>query len=210
MMSNTWGIIIEDATNIEIKSNEIHGNFIGIALISSFENEVSGNKLYAQDAEAIRMLGCEDNTISSNDLRNNFRGMYMISSSFNLITSNNFTNCGLSGIDFNRCSHDNHVYHNNFVTDRTEPDFEGYAIADDDEIDQNHWDDGYPSGGNYWDDYTGVDLYSGENQDVPGSDGIGDTPYSVLNWDEISRDFFFAEYNVDRYPLTDPWSPEDG
>ena len=43
----------------------------------------------------------------------------------------------------------------------------------------NIWDSGYPPGGNHWDDYPGVDLNSGPNQDIPGSDGIGDTPYNI-------------------------------
>jgi hypothetical protein len=41
------------------------------------------------------------------------------------------------------------------------------------------WDDGYPSGGNYWSDYAGADAFSGPDQDVPGSDNIGDTPYQI-------------------------------
>jgi hypothetical protein len=57
---------------------------------------------------------------------------------------------------------------------------------------QRPWDDGYPSGGNYWSDYTGVDLYSGVNQDEPGSDRIGDTPYVF-------------DYHQDNYPLMEPW-----
>jgi hypothetical protein len=48
----------------------------------------------------------------------------------------------------------------------------------------NTWDIGYPSGGNYWDDYKGVDV-TGDN--------IGDTPYYIL-----------ANDNVDRYPLMTP------
>jgi len=48
----------------------------------------------------------------------------------------------------------------------------------------NAWDDGYPSGGNYWSDYTGVDA---------DGDGIGDTPYVI------------DENNTDRYPLMNPW-----
>ena len=59
----------------------------------------------------------------------------------------------------------------------------------------NFWDDGYPSGGNYWSNYTGVDLYSGSDQDETGSDGIGDTAH------EIDAD------NRDRYPLMNPWTP---
>ena len=45
----------------------------------------------------------------------------------------------------------------------------------------NEWDNGYTYGGNYWDDYTGADNYKGAAQDEPGSDGIGDTPYIILN-----------------------------
>lgn len=58
-----------------------------------------------------------------------------------------------------------------------------------------NWDNGYPSGGNYWSDYKGVDLYSGPYQNITGCDGIGDTPYII------------DEYNVDRYPLMNPWTP---
>lgn len=42
----------------------------------------------------------------------------------------------------------------------------------------NLFNDVYPEGGNYWGDYLGVDLHKGPNQDEPGPDGIGDTPYS--------------------------------
>jgi hypothetical protein len=58
----------------------------------------------------------------------------------------------------------------------------------------NVWDDGYPSGGNYWSNYTGVDVKSGPNQDQPGSDGIGDSPHVI------------DANNKDNYPLTKRWS----
>jgi parallel beta-helix repeat protein len=54
----------------------------------------------------------------------------------------------------------------------------------------NAWDNGYPSGGNYWSDYNGTDLFSGQYQNVTGSDGIGDAPYDI----QIG--------NQDRYPFT--------
>jgi len=57
---------------------------------------------------------------------------------------------------------------------------------------ENTWDDGYPSGGNYWSDYSGTDQFGGPNQDQPGADGIGDIPYVI---DENSRD---------SYPLMSP------
>jgi hypothetical protein len=62
----------------------------------------------------------------------------------------------------------------------------------------NSWDDGYPSGGNYWSDYAGIDEKSGPNQDSIGSDGRGDTQY-ILDGD-----------NRDKYPLMNPWSSPVG
>jgi parallel beta-helix repeat protein len=79
----------------------------------------------------------------------------------------------------------NRIYHNNFIDNQQNARDDFLSI----------WDDGYPSGGNYWDDYAGSDLYCGPNQDVPGSDGIGDTPYAISGGS-----------NQDRYPLMNPWS----
>jgi hypothetical protein len=58
------------------------------------------------------------------------------------------------------------------------------------------WDDGYPSGGNYWSDYAGIDVFSGPYQNITSYDGIGDTPYII------------DANNTDRYPLMNPW-PHD-
>jgi len=63
---------------------------------------------------------------------------------------------------------------------------------------RNTWDEEYPSGGNYWSDYSGVDKKSGANQDRHGSDGIGDTPCVI------------DKNNQDNYPLIRPFpSPLD-
>jgi parallel beta-helix repeat protein len=42
------------------------------------------------------------------------------------------------------------------------------------------WNATYPSGGNFWSDYVGLDLNHGPYQDVNGSDGIGDTNYTLI------------------------------
>jgi hypothetical protein len=52
--------------------------------------------------------------------------------------------------------------------------------------------DSYPSGGNYWYSYQDGDLFSGPNQDISGSDGIGD-----------------SNNGIDQYPLINPWYPEN-
>ncbi|UCE15827.1 MAG: hypothetical protein JSV12_08200, partial [Candidatus Bathyarchaeota archaeon] len=78
-------------------------------------------------------------------------------------------------------SSNNTIYHNNLV-DNTEQVYSYNST--------NVWDDGYPSGGNYWSNYTGVDLYNGLYQNETGSDGIGDTPHII------------DTSNQDNYPFT--------
>ena len=56
----------------------------------------------------------------------------------------------------------------------------------------NTWDDGYPSGGNYWSDYAGTDSKHGILRHI-GRDGLGDTPYVI------------DDGNKDQYPLTSQW-----
>jgi len=59
----------------------------------------------------------------------------------------------------------------------------------------NTWDNGYPSGGNYWSNYDGTDGYKGTYQNETGSDGIGDQSY-IVDANETR-----ALNNADRYPL---------
>jgi hypothetical protein len=58
-----------------------------------------------------------------------------------------------------------------------------------------YWDDGYPSGGNYWSDCGWLDIKNGPYQNQTGSDGLGDNNYTI---DGSNRDF---------YPLKNPWTP---
>jgi hypothetical protein len=57
----------------------------------------------------------------------------------------------------------------------------------------NLWDDGYPSGGNHWSNYTGADVKGGSYQNETGSDGIGDTSHVI------------DANNTGRYPLMAPF-----
>lgn len=111
------------------------------------------------------------------------KGMYLTSSSNNIITKNKFVgNCNSIIIDTASC--DNYIYHNNFVNS-----YEDHAIDNGDNI----WDSGYPSGGNFWDDYDGTDS---------DGDGIGDTVYEIRNHsDDVT--------NMDRYPLMRQYVPPE-
>jgi len=72
------------------------------------------------------------------------------------------------------------------------------------------WDNGYPSGGNYWIGYVSQDKYSGPYQNITGSDGIGDTPY-VIDADDI--DYYplmmLDIRNVSQTPTKDNILPTD-
>jgi parallel beta-helix repeat protein len=96
-------------------------------------------------------------------------GIYLRDSSSNNIYGNTITNND-RGIHVYRSS-ENIFYHNNFIDNTEQVHVRSTR--------ENVWDDGYPSGGNYWSDYTGVDQYRGPDQDEVGSDGIGDTEYLI-------------------------------
>ncbi len=64
------------------------------------------------------------------------------------------------------------------------------------------WDNGYPTGGNYWSAYKGNDTYSGPHQDQPGSDGVGDEPYEITAYGNLQGGVVTNPISLtDRYPL---------
>ena len=83
---------------------------------------------------------------------------------------NNNLSKTLVEILMNEFRYNNIFYHNNFVDN----DIDAYDSS------INIWNDEYPSGGNFWSNYTGTDS---------DGDGIGDTPYSIM-----------GGTNQDRYP----------
>jgi parallel beta-helix repeat protein len=177
--------------------NTVSGNNItangsdGIGFGYSSSNMISGNNITANNEDGIGLGYSSSNMISGNNIANNGYGILFYYSSKNTVSGNNITVNNPYGILFYSSSN-NTIYHNNFVdnTQQVYSDTTGYA---------NVWDDGYPSGGNYWSDYNRSDLYSGPYQNITGSDGIGDTPYVI------------DENNQDKYPFTKPcpWSSHD-
>ena len=128
------------------------------------------------------ILGFSDqNIISDNHITYDAYGITLYQSGSNTVRNNTIKNNTETGVLIDN-GDNNLFYHNNFIKNN-------YHVNNG--ID-NTWDNGYPSGGNYWDTYTGNDRFSGVDQDIPGRDGIGDSAYN-----------FYAAY--DRYPLMEPW-----
>jgi parallel beta-helix repeat protein len=111
-------------------------------------------------------------------------GIGLSYSSNNTVLRNNITN-NYCGIGLGYSTSNNMIYHNNFINNSQQ-------MSSLEEV-MNTWDDGYPSSGNYWSNYTGSDYYHGPNQDLIGNDGIGDTAY-VINVNDM-----------DHYPLMGPF-----
>jgi len=180
------GIYLSKRSNITIKNINIKNFLRGIALWdSSNNNTISGNDI-KNSSSGIYLDSSSFNTITRNSIRNNTYGVdFWGQSNNNTIFGNDIVNNGKdlgpgynpSGISILLGSLDNKIYHNNFVNN-----FEQVYVSSA----QNVWDDGYPSGGNYWSDYRGIDA---------NHDGIGDTPYVI-----------YANIQ-DRYPLMNPWIP---
>jgi len=185
-LTNNWqGILLAYTTNSTITKNKITNTYYGVWLKWSSNNSIFGNKI-TNNEDGVWLEESANNSLSGNNITNNYAGICFFHSSSNSIFENEITNnsCGI----LLHGSLNNSIYHNNFL-DNTEPVGSFFINL------PNVWDNGYPSGGNYWSDYTGDDFYSGPYQNETGSDGIGDTPYVI---DEI---------NQDNYPLMNPWTP---
>jgi len=200
-----------DDYNVLVGNNASFNNATGIELLKSHRNMIWNNTASSNNASGLLLWGSQENTvlcnvldsnagdgvdvwdvggnkITDNSITNNRDGVRLVWSNYNTIIENllSHNDCG---IRTRYDTYDNLVYHNNFVSNG----IQAYCM----EQQQRSWDDGYPSGGNYWSDqYHGdcADHYSGLNQDIPGSDGIVDTPY------------FIDADNQDNYPLMEPWS----
>jgi parallel beta-helix repeat protein len=130
----------------------------------------------------------------------NVVGIEIDSSSNNTVNDNYVAANSRYGILLSDSS-GNIIYHNSFVGNAVQA-FVSYVYPSEP---TNTWDDGYPSGGNFWSDYNGTDLYSGPYQNVTGSDGIGDTPYVIVSLDTTTY-LTSNTTDIDHFPLMGSFS----
>jgi len=179
------GVSISGSSGNAISRNKIVGNFDGVLFSNSLNNAASECDISDNGNSGVYVYISFNNTITKNNMTSNgYWGTILLESLNNTISKNNITK-NPRGIEL-YFSFYNIIYHNNFI-DNTD---QVHSINS-----TNTWYKAYPIGGNYWSDYVGADLLRGPYQNETGSDGIGDTEYT------ISAD------NIDRYPLIKAYFP---
>jgi len=187
-----YGINVCNVDNSYISNNTIIGNFVGIKLgdkLRGATGHVIRNNNITKNRYGIFLDHSDGNIISGNIVSaNKWNGIELAWCEGNVICANTISTNKAYGLEIyvSTPARHNVIYHNNFINNTFRVSVSGYV---------NVWDDDYPSGGNYWSEYTGVDLYGGPYQNATGSDGMGDTPYVIDG------------YNRDRYPLMNPFYP---
>jgi parallel beta-helix repeat protein len=161
--------------NCTISGNE-DGVYTGISESSCGGNIIEGNIILNNSRYGIH-LQTSDDVVYNNTIANNHVGIHLIGMQnktsgiaiwANIIENNQY-GCQIGW------SANNTVFHNNFINN---------TIQVSSPRDTSNWDNGYPSGGNYWSNYNGTDT---------NHDGIGDSP------------FLIDTNNTDHYPLMTPY-----
>lgn len=213
IFNNRYGIILFGSSHIIESCNVFSNDFKGIGLHTPSNKCIIVNCSVWNNRNhgAITVAVSSDHVIKNSHIFNNTLGVSFVGNGIDPVTGHIVTNCYISSntygiyfsstlqsyINITNCdicnnewgihiksynSYSNSIYHNNFISNVNQ--------AKDESM--NSWDEGYPSGGNYWKDYTDLDLYSGPYQNESECDGIGDTPYLI----DVE--------NEDKYPLMYP------
>jgi hypothetical protein len=177
----------------------------------SYGNITISDNIMTGCGEPVRLINTSRDIISCNVIRDSSGGFGFDWANGNIVHNNTLINVGIgivggypsynntfsentiignsNAVSMNGIFDNNRFFHNSFINNTIQVAISPTMV--------NIWDDSYPSGGNYWSDYNGTDMFLGPAQDQLDSDGIGDTPYII------------DENNTDHYPLMGPWTSPD-
>jgi parallel beta-helix repeat protein len=167
-MDGVDGIFLHASHDVIVSNNMITGSAYGIQLYNSYANTVLANNVSDNSYGVYLAYSGPSNTIANNTISGGDWGVSLYSSSGNTATGNTLSH-NTYGVDPVTNSNNNLFHHNNFMENVEQ------AVWNPDC--NNMWDNGYPSGGNYWSDYTGTDS---------NGDGIGDTSYIIDPFSDVA------------------------
>jgi parallel beta-helix repeat protein len=185
MMNCTWeGVWVYGSHDNFIDRNFFGTSYMGVFIAGEKEGSPGNNTILANTFDrnteaAIAITSSIHDLVLSNSITQNQIGIDLkYAAHNNSIIANTFQD-NIIDVSFSG-SHNNTFYHNNFITDSR-----NLSNSPADSI----WDNGYPSGGNYWSSYDSFDT---------NGDGIGDTPYIIdaNNIDNYPLMGMFSEFNV--------------
>jgi parallel beta-helix repeat protein len=201
-----YGIFCSSQSSITISENNITSNFKdGVRFCGGSLNKISENNISENTQSGVAIEGYS-NSISRNSIKNNNRGIGL-GSSYSLVFGNTLCGNDESGLYFagsknivsaNNISENkwgnyftpyfaapngNKFYHNNFLDNEVN-------VGSSSSYNIQFWDNGYPSGGNYWSDYR-TEYPNAAEVDAS---GIGDMPYVI------------DANSTDNYPLLAPFA----
>jgi len=176
------GVLLRSGWNHTVSFNTLSNNLAGIVVRGASATMIVGNIVTMSTYPGMHALPHES---WSWEISAYGSTGIIIETSLNIIRGNTVTYNDIGMVvGLMTMKGNNTIYHNNFIGNTNQVHVEPRN--------PNTWDDDYPSSGNHWSDYTGVDLYSGLYQNETGSDGIGDTAYHIYT------------NNTDNYPLINP------
>lgn len=183
--NNIFAITVgEESSDNTVEKNIASKSQVGILILqNSYNNKFAFNEI-SDNGLGIIAFGSNNNKFLQNRItHSDGQSLHLVDSNNSIVAGNDISNNSYD-ILLSRTENTT-IYHNNFIDNSNQVYL--YQAVD------TKWDDGYPSGGNFWSYYTDVDLFNGPNQDLLGMDGIWDHPY-VVDVD-----------NRDMYPLVKPW-----
>ncbi|UCF07975.1 MAG: right-handed parallel beta-helix repeat-containing protein [Thermoplasmata archaeon] len=174
------GINIHASRSNTVINNDVSGSQDGISVqYDSDANLVFNNTLHSNTENGLYLYSSSFCILANNTVHSNqWNGMFIRGDSFyNMIHYNYIHSNVEEGISVSHNPENNLIHHNHLEANNGATDVYNSSRVQAKDLSINFWDDGYPSGGNYWSDWLAPDALSGPAQDVPGADGIVDLPY---------------------------------